>query len=176
MKTHLTGPCVFAIAGFILAAGSVPVTAVAQDSVQQIDSDCGAIQNAVMALHPIHVALVAGQWKVMSEGDYTVAEQTHKSITFADVYKQGNNYAWVHSHSFTAEGKQTATQLCFRQADGSLERARQASTIPDLDAASAQVAYYSPDGKVIQKTALFEVNDPAIAKQVKKLAFYQVLP
>lgn len=176
MKRYLSAVCFSAIACSVLAVGSAPVTAAAQDSTAQIDTDCNAIQNAVMALHPIHVALVAGQWKVLSEGDYAIAEQTHKSITFADVYKQGNNYAWVHSHSFSASGKQTATQLCFRQADGSLERARQASTVPDLAAASAQVAYYTPDGKVIQKTALFEVNDPAIAKRVKDLAFYQVLP
>jgi len=170
---------VFALAA-VVATGTL-MTATARvsaqaDAVKQIDSDCLAIQNAIMALHPIHVALIAGQWKVLSEGDYAVAEQTHKSITFADVYKQGNNYAWVHSHSFSESGKQTATQLCFRQADGSLERARQAATVPNLDAAGAEAAYYTPDGKVIQKTSLFEVNDPAIAKSVKELAFYQVLP
>lgn len=159
-------------------ASLTPVARVwAQGSaVTQIDADCNAIQNAVMALHPIHVALVAGQWKVLSDGDYAIAEQTRKSITLADVYKQGNNYAWVHTHSFSETGKQSATQLCFRQADGSLERARQAETVPDLAAAGAQVAYYAPDGKVIQKTTLFEVNDPAIAKRVKDLAFYQMLP
>jgi hypothetical protein len=174
MKRYLVSLLVAGIACCSLAA-AVPVSAQG-DAAKQIDSDCSAIQNAVMALHPIHVALVAGQWKVMSEGDYAVAEQTHNSITFADVYKQGKDYAWVHSHTFSASGKQTATQLCFRQADGSLERARQASTIPDLSAASAQVGYYTPDGNVIQKTSLFEVNDPAIAKRVKDLAFYQILP
>lgn len=176
MKRYLSAFSLSTIAFSALAIGSIPFTAAAQDTVAQIDSECNAIQNAVMALHPVHVALVAGQWKVLSEGDYAVAEQTHESITFADVYKQGNNYAWVHSHSFSASGKQTATQLCFRQADGSLERARQASTVPDLAAAAAQAAYYTADGKVIQKTALFEVDDAAIAKRVKDLAFYQVLP
>ena len=170
---------VFVLAASVVSgawmAGAVRVAA-QTDAVKQIDSDCSAIQNAVMALHPIHVALVAGRWKVMSEGDYAVAEETHKSVTFADVYKQGNSYAWVHSHSFSESGKQTATQLCFRQADGSLERVRQASTIPALDAAGAEAAYYAPDGTLIQKTTLFEVNDPAIAKRVKDLAFYQVLP
>jgi len=173
MKRYLVSVLIAVAACCSLAA--VPVSA-QNDAVKQIDSDCLAIENAVMALHPIHVALVAGQWKVLSDGDYTIAQQTHKSITFADVYKQGSGYAWVHSHSFAATGKQTATQLCFRQADGSLERVRQATSVPDLDAAGAQVAYYTPGGKVIQKTTLFEVDDPAIAKRVKDLAFYQVLP
>lgn len=175
MKRPLVSVLIAAVACYTLAAMALPVSA-ESDAVKSIDSDCSAIQNAIMALHPIHVVLVGSQWKVMSEGEYTVAEQTHKSITFADVYKQGKNYAWVHSHSFNASGKQTATQLCFRQADGSLERARQAETVPNLAAAGAEAAYYTPSGTVIQKTALFEVNDPMIAKHVKELAFYQVLP
>lgn len=175
MKRQLVSVLVAAVACSTFAATALPVSADG-GAVKSIDSDCSAIQNAVMALHPIHVVLAGSQWKVMSEGDYTVAEQTHKSITFADVYKQGKDYAWVHAHSFNASGKQTATQLCFRQADGSLERARQAETVPNLDAAGAEAAYYEPNGTVIQKTALFEVNDPMIAKRVKELAFYQVLP
>ncbi len=145
-------------------------------SITQIDTECNAIQNAIMALHPVHVALVSGKWVVMSEGDYTVAERTHSALTFVDAYKQGKSYAWVHSHTFTASGTQRASQLCFRQSDGSLERVRQASTVPDLAGASAQVAYYTSDGKLIQKTSLFEENDPAIAKQIADLPFYNVLP
>jgi hypothetical protein len=145
-------------------------------AVKQIDTDCSAIQSAIMALKPLHFALISSKWKVMSDADYTVAEQTHASIAFADVWTQGKNPAWVHSHTFTASGTQRATQLCFRQADGTLERVRQAATVDDLSGAAAQQAYYASDGSLIQKTSLFEVNDPAIAKKVADLPFYSNLP
>lgn len=144
--------------------------------VAQIDSECNAIQNAVMALKPIHVAYQSGKWAVMSDADATVAVRTNAQLTYADVFKQGNNYAWVHAHSVNQQGAERATQLCFRQSDGTLERVRQAATIPDLSAASAEQAYYSNDGKIIQQTKLFEVNDPMIAQSIKALPFYAVLP
>jgi hypothetical protein len=166
------------LAGFIPAAkaASTGTMASSATTIKQIDTECNAIQNAIMALHPVHVVLIRNHWKVLSDADYAVAEKTTKSITLVDAWKQGNNYAWIHSHSIDARGNQHATQLCFRQSDGTLERARQATTVPGLRAASASQAYYSPSGSVIQKTALFEANDPAIAKRVKALPFYNVLP
>ena len=138
------------LAAALLAVALVAVNARSSASpgpVAQINTECNAIQNAVMALHPIHVAYRSGNWVVMSDADYTVAERTKASITFADVYKQGSKYAWVHAHSFDSSGRQRATQLCFRQSDGTLERARQATTVPSLAAASAQQAYYTSSGK-----------------------------
>jgi len=168
----------FAAVALSLLAGSTGVAAAqtSGDAAQRIDADCSAIQNATMALKPIHVAQISGTWRVFAEGDWAAAEETHKSVVFADVWKQGNAPAWVSAHSFNANGDQRAVQLCFRQADGTLERAKQAATAPDLDAAAAETAYFAPDGSVIQKTALFEVNDPAIAKKVADLPFYSVLP
>jgi hypothetical protein len=145
-------------------------------AVKAIDTECSAIRQAVQALKPTHVVLANSTWKVVSDADFAVAEQTRASITLADIWKQGSNYAFVHSHSFDANGNQRATQLCFRQSDGTLERAKQATTLPDLDAAAAQVAYYGSDGTLIMKTAAFEVNDPMLAKTVKSLPFYQNLP
>lgn len=145
-------------------------------AIAQIDSECNAIQNAVMALHPIHVAYKSGTWVVLSDADYSVVAQTNVSILLADVYKQGSKYAWVQAHAFDASGKQRATQLCFRQSDGTLERARQATTMPDLAAASARQAYYSSDGTILQSSSLFEANDPMIAKKIEALPFYSVLP
>jgi hypothetical protein len=168
------------LAAVLLFAAVLTGTAKSQSSdataVKQIDTECNAIQDAVMALHPIHVVLRSGNWDILSDADLTVAERTKASITFADAYKQGSKYAWVHAHSFNSQGKQRATQLCFRQSDGTLERARQATTVPDLAAASAQQAYYSSDGKLIEKTALFELNDPLVAQKVESLPFYSVLP
>jgi ligand-binding SRPBCC domain-containing protein len=170
--------------GFLIAtllAGafiSVPLTTQADSSgaIAKINTECNAIQNAVMALHPIHVAYRSGNWIVLSDADATVAMRTKVSVRFADVYKQGSNYAWVHAHTFDSQGNQRATQLCFRQSDGTLERVRQATTIPALAEASAQQAFYTSDGKVIQKTSLFEQNDPMIAKAISSLPFYNVLP
>jgi hypothetical protein len=86
-------------------------------AVKAIDTDCLAIQNATMALHPVHVALVQSKWTVLSDADYAVAQQTTTSVAFADVWKTKTGYAWVHAHSFDAQGNQRATQLCFRQKD-----------------------------------------------------------
>jgi hypothetical protein len=105
-----------------------------------------------------------------------VAEQTHASITLVDAWKTSTGYAWIHAHTFDAKGNQRATQLCFRQSDGSLERARQAATVPSLSEAAAEQAYYTPAGKLITKTAAFEENDPALAKKVKSLPFFSNLP
>lgn len=145
-------------------------------AVTQIDTDCLAIQNAVMALKPMHVALEHGTWSVLSDADYAVVVQQKAIVTYADVWKQGNSYAWVHVHRFNAEGTQRATQLCFRQADGTLQRARQATTADGLMSASAEAAYYASDGTLIQKTELFAVNDPNLAMKIQSLPFFSVLP
>ncbi|MGB6984402.1 MAG: hypothetical protein WBD74_00355 [Candidatus Aquilonibacter sp.] len=146
------------------------------NAIKNIDTECGAIQNAVMALKPVHVTLRSGTWDVLSDAQMTAAMQTKRSLTFADVWKQGANYAWVHTHRFNASGVQRATQLCFRQSNGSLARVRQATTDRALFSASAEQAYYSSSGKLIQKTSLFAENDPMIAKSIQALPFYSVLP
>lgn len=146
------------------------------DAVKKIDSECNAVQNAVMALKPIHVTLRSGTWYVLSDAQMTAALQTKASLTFADVWKQGANYAWVHTHRFNVSGVQRATQLCFRQSNGTLERVRQATTDRALFSASAEQAYYSSGGKLIQKTSLFAENDPMISKTIQSLPFYSVLP
>jgi ligand-binding SRPBCC domain-containing protein len=148
----------------------------AGDAIKHIDTECNAIQDAVMALKPVHVTLRSGTWYVLSDAQMTAALQTKASLTFADVWKQGGSYAWVHTHRFNASGVQRATQLCFRQSNGTLARVRQATTDRALFSASAQQAYYSRDGKLIQKTAVFAENDPMIAKSVEALPFYSVLP
>ncbi|HTV93126.1 MAG TPA: hypothetical protein VMG98_10450 [Verrucomicrobiae bacterium] len=145
-------------------------------AIKQIDTECNAIQDAVMALHPIHVAYKSGQWLVVSDANYMAAQKVGASLTLADVYKQGTRYAWVQSHTFDSSGKQRATQLCFRQSDGTLERARQATTVPSLAAGGAEQAYYTSGGKLIQKTTLFEQNDPMLAKRISALPFFAVLP
>ncbi len=147
-----------------------------QQQVKAIDTDCSAIANAVMVLKPIHVVSAGSTWKIASDQDVTLAERRHASVTIADVWKQGSNYAWVHSHSYDQKGNQSATQLCFRQVDGSLERARQALTLEDLSGADAAVGYFASDGSVIYKSVTFEINDPALAKKVSDLPFYKELP
>lgn len=170
-------PAFLAIAASTLSPARAQMsTATDAASVKTIDTECSAIRQAVQALKPTHLVLTNSTWKVASDADFTVAQQTRASITLADVWKQGNSYAFVHAHSFDASGNQRATQLCFRQKDGTLERAKQAATLPDLDAAAAEVAYYGSDGTLIMKTAAFEVNDPMLAKTVQSLPFYQNLP
>jgi hypothetical protein len=143
---------------------------------KQIDADCSAIQNAVMALHPVHVLLQSSTWKVVSDADVAVADRTHAAVTIADVWMQKKQPAWIHAHSYDQQGNQRATQLCYRQNDGSLQRARQASTVPALNGASAEQAFYANDGTVIRATSAFVTDDPVVAKQVSALPFYKVLP
>ena len=157
------------------AASTQPPAEVASQ-VKAIDTDCLAIQNAIQALKPIHIVNTKSTWKVESDEDVAVAERTKASVTIDDVWKQGSNYAWVHSHSYDQKGNQSATQLCFRQKDGSLERAKQAADVPGLNGAAAAVGYYTPDGTVIFKSETFEVNDPKLAKKITDLPFYKDLP
>lgn len=145
-------------------------------TVKQINTQCNAISEAVLALKPTHVVLqTGGKWVVMSDADYAVATRTNPQTTVANVWKQGSNYAWVHAVSYGPQG-QRATQLCFRQSDGSLARARQATSVPALSAVSAQQAFYSSSGQLIQKTSAFAEDDPMLAKTVNALPFYAVLP
>jgi hypothetical protein len=146
------------------------------DQVKAIDTDCLAIQNAVMALKPIQLVSSSANWKIASDADVTIAEQTKGSVIIANIWKQGDNYAWVHSHRWDQNGNERATQLCFRQADGTLERARQAGTVPALNEASATAAYFAPDGTVLLQAKAFEANDPMLAKSIKALPFYKQLP
>lgn len=179
---HLRSP----LLSLALFAALVPITTsipAAQSAggphateVHNTDTECDAIQNAIMALKPVHVALIKSTWSVLSDKDFAVVEQMKKSVTLADVWKQGNNYAWVHSHTFDANCNQRATQLCFRQSDGTLQRAKQAATIPSLRAASAKTAYYAPDGSIVQQAIGFDMNDPAIARKISDLPYYKVLP
>jgi hypothetical protein len=158
-----------------IAAQSQQMSSTAK-TVKQIDTECGAIQNAIMALHPIHVGFVSNHWKVYSDADYTVAEHSHKSLTLVDAWKQGKSYAWIQAHTFSTTGEQHATQLCFRQSDGTLERARQASSSANLNSASVQQAYFASNGTIIQKSSAFVENDPVLAKKITALPFYNVLP
>ncbi len=171
-----------ATTALLTAVFCAPLHAMAQGAaadmaaVKAIDTDCLAIQNATMALHPVHLALVQSKWNVLSDADYAVAQQTTTSVAFADVWKTNTGYAWVHAHSFDAKGNQRATQLSFRQKDGTLERARQAATVPDLDAAAAKAAYYASDGTLIFSVTEFDANDPMLTKRIQSLPFYSQLP
>lgn len=53
----------------------------AQTTVPEINLECNAIQDAVMALKPIHVAYRSLHWVVLSDADFAVAQQTKTSIT-----------------------------------------------------------------------------------------------
>ena len=74
-----------------------------------------------------------------------------------------------------AAGNEHAAQLCFRN-DGSLSRVRQATTVAALDGVAVREAYYNTNGALIQKSAAFAVDDPAIYKRVRDLPFFKQLP
>jgi hypothetical protein len=144
--------------------------------VARIDQNCGVYHTATESQRPTLVAEVkTSVWKVVDENTFAMAEKTHTLITYAKVWKQAGNYVWVHEVTTGSQGGRHATQMCFRT-DGTVQRIRQAANIPALDTASATAAYYRSDGSLIQKTSLFEENDPAIAKKIAALPFFKNLP
>jgi hypothetical protein len=143
--------------------------------VARIDTNCAVFKSAIKTEKPTRVISVrAKAWTLASDSDAAAAQRL-QSYTLAEVWKHAGNYVWVRSHTLASGGVTHATHLCFRN-DGTLARVRQATTVPALDAASAQLAYYNTDGSVIQKSALFEAGDPTIAKRVKALPYFNLLP
>jgi cytochrome c556 len=144
--------------------------------VAQIDQNCGVFRTAIQTEKPYDVAEVKSSvWKVVQDADLVAAEKTHSFTTYAKVWKQAGNYVWIHSVTTGSGGGRHATQMCFRT-NGTLARVRQALSIPALDTAAATAAYYRQDGSLIQKSNLFEENDPAIAKKVAQLPYFKNLP
>ena len=145
-------------------------------AVKAIDNDCLAIQNAIMALHPSTSRSCRASGTCSPTQTSPSHNKRRPALPSRNIWKTDTGYAWVHAHSFDAQGNQRATQLCFRQKDGTLERARQASTVPDLDSASAKAAYYNSDGTVVFSVAAFDTNDPMVTKTIQSLPFYSQLP
>jgi len=144
--------------------------------VTRIDTNCAVFKSAIQSQKPTDViALHSTTWRVASADDVTVAQRQHASYTLAEVWKQAGNYNWIRATRVGQGGAQHFTQLCFRN-DGTLARVRQAASLPSLDATAARVAYYNTDGSLIQRTTVFDINDPAIAKRVRDLPYYKVLP
>jgi hypothetical protein len=144
--------------------------------VTRIDTNCAVFKSAIKTQKPTDViALKTSLWRLASDSDVVAAKKTHSAYTLAEVWKQAGNYNWIHSYTAGSGGAHHATQLCFRN-DGTLARVKQATTVPALDASSARSAYYNTDGSLIQKTAMFEIGDPAIAKRVKDLPYFKLLP
>jgi hypothetical protein len=144
--------------------------------VARIDQNCGVYHSATQTERPTDIIEVkTNVWKIVADKDIAAAEKSNSFTTYAKVWKQAGNYVWIHEVTTGAKGGRHATQLCFRT-DGTVQRIRQALTIPALDTASATAAYYRSDGSLIQKTSLFEENDPAIAKKIAALPFYKNLP
>jgi hypothetical protein len=143
--------------------------------VPRIDANCAVFRSAITSTKPTEVASVHGStWKVVQGAEATSVEHTHSSVTYAQAWKQAGNFNWIRWATFTSTGVEHATQLCFR-ADGTLARARQATTLPALDTVSAKQAYFNTDGSVIKVDALFVQNDPTLYKKVRALPFYALL-
>jgi hypothetical protein len=162
--------------GFLIC--TAPATVAAQPSgasaVAQIDTECDAVLSAVSQTSPVSVILHGKQWVVLT--DAQLQNLTGSLIPlYAGVYKQGGRYRYVREVSVDKYGQQHALGLCFRS-DGTLARARQAKTVPELSSEKGQRAYYAADGTLIQKTPGFDEKDPTIAKNVKDLRYFSVLP
>lgn len=141
---------------------------------QRIDTNCYVVHSATKSEKPKDVVLKDSTWQVTTDQDLTVVEHKHLSVTQAEVWKHAGNLVWVHWVTVDAKGNEHATQLCFRN-DGSLARARQATTVPSLEGAVSREAYYHSNGTLIDKTSLFSVDDPAIYKRVRDLPFFKMV-
>ena len=143
--------------------------------VTRIDTNCAVVRHAITTESAVEVVQRGSTWRVASVSDATVAERTHASVTYAKVWKQAGHYVWAQWITRDAQGNQHADQFCYRP-DGSLARARHATTVPALDAVSVKVAYFNTDGSLIRKSATYVVDDPAVYKRVKDLPFFTTLP
>ena len=157
---------------------AMPATITAQPSgasaVAQIDTECDALLSATSQTLPVSVILHGKKWIVLNDKQL---ENVLQSGTphYAAVYKQGASYVYVREVSLDKYGRQHALGECYSN-NGTLERARQAQTIPALSSQTAQRAYYAADGTLIQKTPGFNEQDPTIAKNIKELRYFSVLP
>jgi hypothetical protein len=181
LAAALAGALLAASAGVALAQSvptkpitpseNVPLTTLAA----QIDVTCDTMVQQQALVTPVHLVLKSSTWTVVSDPNAIAADRTSATAVYADVWKQNGKYVWVHAHRFMQSGDQRATQLCFR-VDGTLARAKQATTIPALDAAGATRAYYYTNGTIAGKIGAFEENDPSLAKAVTALPYYANLP
>jgi hypothetical protein len=130
--------------------------------VNRIDANCAVFRDAIRSERPTEVAAVgAATFTALDAGRRKQIDAMTDHVWVLQVWRQAGNLNWVRSVRLDAVGGGHITQLCFRN-DGTLARVRQAATIPTLDTAAAQQAYFRTDGSVIRATALFERNDPAI--------------
>jgi hypothetical protein len=178
----LAGTFVLASFGGSALAQSVPTQpltpaqgASTQTMMAQVDVTCDTMVQQQKLVKPVHLAYKSSTWNVVSDPNAVAADQTSATAVFAEVWQQNGKYVWVHAHSVNQQGDQRATQLCFRT-DGTLARARQAATIPALDAAGATRAYYYTNGTLIAKFGVFDESDPSVAKAVTSLPYYKNLP
>lgn len=173
--------CVALILGFLICA--MPATITAQPSgtsaVAQIDTECDAVLSANSQTTPVMVILQGKKWVLINVADFQspggARNPGEGTPHYAEVYKQGARYVYAREVSFDQSSQQHALGLCFRS-DGTLQRARQAQTVPGLSSETAERAYYAADGTLIQKTPGFNEKDPTIAKNVKDLRYFSVLP
>jgi hypothetical protein len=162
--------------GFLICAAPVTITAQSSgaNAVSQIDTECDAVMSAVSQTMPVSVMLRGKTWVVLTAAELQSAGGLG-SPHYAEVFKQGARYVYARESSFDKYSQQHSIGLCYRS-DGTLERARQAQTIPELSSDKGQRAYYAADGTLIQKTPGFNEKDPTIAKNVKDLRYFSVLP
>jgi hypothetical protein len=164
---------------FAQTAPTQPITPAQEASPQvmiaQVDVTCDTMVQQQKLVKPVHLIYRTSTWNVVNDANAVVADRTNATAVFADVWAQNGKYVWVHAHRIDQQGNQRATQLCFRT-DGTLARARQAETIPALEAAGATRAYYYTNGTMIAKFGVFDENDPSIAKAVTSLPYFKSLP
>jgi hypothetical protein len=163
------------------AAAQVPASQMVSPSllVTRIDTDCAVFRSAIRSEAPIEVALHKQSWKVVkvqtASDDTALAGREKQSVVVAKVWHQAGHYVWAHWVAMNSSGVQRADQFCYRP-DGTLARARQATTVAGLDAVTTREAYFRSDGSLIKKSSTFALNDRALYKNVRNLPFFSILP
>jgi hypothetical protein len=185
LSRSFTAPlALLALACVALPAGAqqaVPASQMVSPSllVTRIDTDCLVFRNAVRSETPIEVALHKESWKVVkvqtASDDVALVGKDKQSVVLAKVWRQAGHYVWAHWVARNSSGVATADQFCYRP-DGTLARARQATTVAGLDAVTTREAYFRSDGSLIKKSSTFAMNDKALYKNVRNLPFFSILP
>ena len=169
MRRSFRLPALVLTAALAISAVATSVRADAATADADIDAACSTIFQATGGLAPVHVAQQGGKWSVVGDAGFSAAQASTSTTALADAYAPGS-YLWVQGR--TASG---AFQLCYRS-DGSLQRAKQAATLPGLGAVDAAVGYFGPDGTLLDSAGGFDAGAGMVAKKITDLPFYAVLP
>ena len=148
----------------------------ARTLIARIDTNCAVVAGAIKTEPAIVVRRRVDTYSVTQPTTTTddVALERRRGST-AEVWRQAGHLVWVKLVGRNRSGGREAAQLCYR-ADGSLARARLATSMNGLDAVASNIAWFNTNGARIAKVGVVSQDDPNLYRRVERLPFFDKLP